>query len=443
MTTRPDAPRRPAGAAIRPDGKPNLTLVRRGSDATTSDVGSKGRRAQRRILDAALVAFGERGYDQCNVARITELAGCSRGSFYQYFSGKEDVFRRLIGDAFAELIAASASAGAIGPGIEGQRALTEWFRAYGVTHERHRAVFAAFHGTASSEPSLILAAHEWSARVNDALRGQLGAVAAPGYVAGLALRLMPITALIAYDIANLLPHGKPPLTIPADRLAEALANVFHRVLFGVQPDVNTTARRRKVLFDDDDAVIPRVAEPDDWSESREVILDAALRAFTERGFHGTRIDDIADQAGMSHGALYHYFPTKRELFRLVGARGGLSFVAMFDELASIDPADPRCREQLLAWVREFALTHAEVASLMRVWVDALANGPELGRDSGAVIKMICMRIIRMLKRRVGGDPHAESLLLLALLTAMDLSKQDADTVTRCADLLTRGLLAVD
>jgi AcrR family transcriptional regulator len=43
------------------------------------------------------------------------------------------------------------------------------------------------------------------------------------------------------------------------------------------------------------------------------LLDAALLVFSERGYRNTRIDDVAEAAGVTKGALYHYFATKEEL----------------------------------------------------------------------------------------------------------------------------------
>ena len=44
------------------------------------------------------------------------------------------------------------------------------------------------------------------------------------------------------------------------------------------------------------------------------ILDAARRCFTQRGYHETTVDDIAERAGISKGAIYWHFHCKREVF---------------------------------------------------------------------------------------------------------------------------------
>ena len=47
------------------------------------------------------------------------------------------------------------------------------------------------------------------------------------------------------------------------------------------------------------------------------ITAAAFEAFAEKGFAGTRVDDVAKRAGVSKGLLYLYFKTKEELFKAV------------------------------------------------------------------------------------------------------------------------------
>ena len=48
-------------------------------------------------------------------------------------------------------------------------------------------------------------------------------------------------------------------------------------------------------------------------ERRRQILDAAARVFARRGFHACRVSDIATEAGVAHGLLYHYFRSKEEV----------------------------------------------------------------------------------------------------------------------------------
>ena len=48
-------------------------------------------------------------------------------------------------------------------------------------------------------------------------------------------------------------------------------------------------------------------------DKRRQILDAAVRVFARQGFHATRVSDIADEAGVAYGLVYHYFSSKDEV----------------------------------------------------------------------------------------------------------------------------------
>jgi AcrR family transcriptional regulator len=50
-------------------------------------------------------------------------------------------------------------------------------------------------------------------------------------------------------------------------------------------------------------------------QTRARLLDAAKEIFEENGFLEARISDIAERAGLSHGAFYHYFDSKEQIFR--------------------------------------------------------------------------------------------------------------------------------
>jgi AcrR family transcriptional regulator len=42
-------------------------------------------------------------------------------------------------------------------------------------------------------------------------------------------------------------------------------------------------------------------------DKRRQILDAAIHVFARQGFHACRVSDIADEAGVAYGLVYHYF----------------------------------------------------------------------------------------------------------------------------------------
>jgi AcrR family transcriptional regulator len=95
-------------------------------------------------------------------------------------------------------------------------------------------------------------------------------------------------------------------------------------------------------------------------DKRRQILDAAIRVFARQGFHATRVSDIADEAGVAYGLVYHYFKSKDQVLNeLFVERWSLLLTAI--EETDRTGAEPR--EKLAA-----------VASFI---VDSYVHDPEL------------------------------------------------------------------
>ncbi len=58
----------------------------------------RGRRTQRKLLDAAVGEFAEKGFHEASISSITRAAGTALGSFYTYFDSKDAIFRALVRD---------------------------------------------------------------------------------------------------------------------------------------------------------------------------------------------------------------------------------------------------------------------------------------------------------------------------------------------------------
>ena len=80
-------------------------------------------------------------------------------------------------------------------------------------------------------------------------------------------------------------------------------------------------------------------------DKRRQILDAAIRVFARQGFHSTRVSDIADEAGVAYGLVYHYFKSKDEVLNeLFSERWSLL-------LAAIEEADGSEARRATSWTR--------------------------------------------------------------------------------------------
>jgi TetR/AcrR family transcriptional regulator, fatty acid metabolism regulator protein len=76
---------------------------------------------------------------------------------------------------------------------------------------------------------------------------------------------------------------------------------------------------------------------------RELILDAAVRVFARQGFHTCRVSDIADEAGVAYGLVYHYFSSKEQMLDTVFLD---RWDAMLAAIAEVDASDRPVREKL-------------------------------------------------------------------------------------------------
>ena len=96
-------------------------------------------------------------------------------------------------------------------------------------------------------------------------------------------------------------------------------------------------------------------------DKQRLILDAAVQVFARRGFHSCRVSDVADEAGVAYGLVYHYFDSKEEILsKLFSERWGI----MLGAITEIDArADLDAREKLEL-----------VASFI---IDSYRNEPEL------------------------------------------------------------------
>lgn len=79
------------------------------------------------------------------------------------------------------------------------------------------------------------------------------------------------------------------------------------------------------------------------AERRRQILDAAVRVFARQGFHGSRVSDIADEAGVAYGLLYHYFRSKDQLLSTVFSE---RWKLMLEAIESADRREASGREKL-------------------------------------------------------------------------------------------------
>ena len=100
------------------------------------------------------------------------------------------------------------------------------------------------------------------------------------------------------------------------------------------------------------------------ADKRRQILDAAVHVFARQGFHSCRVSDIADEAGVAYGLVYHYFNSKEEVLgELFSERWSLLLAATED----VDAREDLSARDKLAAVAEFIIeSYRHDPDLMKV-----------------------------------------------------------------------------
>jgi AcrR family transcriptional regulator len=77
------------------------------------------------------------------------------------------------------------------------------------------------------------------------------------------------------------------------------------------------------------------------ADKRRQILDAAVRVFARQGFHACRVSDVADEAGVAYGLVYHYFNSKDEVLNELFVERWSLLLAAIEETdrAGVDPRE--------------------------------------------------------------------------------------------------------
>ncbi|HKA82304.1 MAG TPA: TetR/AcrR family transcriptional regulator [Acidimicrobiales bacterium] len=104
------------------------------------------------------------------------------------------------------------------------------------------------------------------------------------------------------------------------------------------------------------------------AETRAKLLDAAVPALAEKGYHATRVDDIVRLAGVSHGTFYLYFANKEGLFRTLAERCADDAAALASSLGVVDPG-PAGVATLRAWLTDFLAFYRRYGVVIRAWAE--------------------------------------------------------------------------
>jgi TetR/AcrR family transcriptional regulator, fatty acid metabolism regulator protein len=111
------------------------------------------------------------------------------------------------------------------------------------------------------------------------------------------------------------------------------------------------------------AARPSIAGGKASPDKRRLILDAAVRVFSRQGFHACRVSDIADEAGVAYGLVYHYFASKDEVLDTLFLE---RWNVMLELIREVDGQSIPVREKLAAIASFIVDSYRHDPDLMKV-----------------------------------------------------------------------------
>jgi AcrR family transcriptional regulator len=130
----------PAGRARADGARARRPSHGGGRPAQDRELRAQGRQTVRRLLEAGLAEFDERGFQAVRVDDVVRRAQTSHGTFYLYFANKDDLFKALLRDALHDMGVITDAFPVVTRNDAGRAALREWVHTFCQTYAAHAAV---------------------------------------------------------------------------------------------------------------------------------------------------------------------------------------------------------------------------------------------------------------------------------------------------------------
>ena len=116
-------------------------------------------------------------------------------------------------------------------------------------------------------------------------------------------------------------------------------------------------------------------------DKRRLILDAAVRVLARKGYHTCRVGDIAEEAGVAYGLVYHYFTSKEEVLETIFRE---TWTDLLEAVRQVEESGEPAHEQLRQVAAILLRSWRRDPDLVRVLVREVARSPELQRRVGEI-----------------------------------------------------------
>lgn len=162
-------------------------------------------------------------------------------------------------------------------------------------------------------------------------------------------------------------------------------------------------------------------------DKRERILDAAIKVFARTGYHGSRVSDIACEAGIAYGLVYHYFKNKEEILDTIFREQWSGFLAALEDIAD---GATSSEDKLLSVAALILNAYRVRADWVKVLVFEIQRSPRFSdpeqvRAMGRLFQIVA-RILRAGQAsgelRADLDPEAASYLFVGGLDIVVTSR---------------------
>jgi AcrR family transcriptional regulator len=120
-------------------------------------------------------------------------------------------------------------------------------------------------------------------------------------------------------------------------------------------------------------------------DKRRQLLDAAVRVFARKGFHASRVGDIAEEAGVAHGLLYHYFKSKDQVLEAVFHE---NWSVLLARIESVEETEEPAADQIRHIAAIVLRTWLHLPDVVRVVIQEFGRSPELAERIGELTRPI-------------------------------------------------------
>jgi len=408
--------------------------------AANAGVGRRGLHTRDRILGCAAEVFLANGFHATSLDAIAKAAGASRATVYQYFAGKEEIFRELSALAERDVLAHGEHLGQLAPTIDGLKALHHWLVEWADIYDAHAAVFAEFPGIGTATGLAVIdagtAADQFHEMVTDRLRK---------------MRLRDLDAHDAAAVLGRIPHMvhlyryRAMLPLPARATVTwSLAFALQLMLFPETPDdvlravAPEVATRRAQLTPRaiDGAETPTIRAA--GSPIPQDVLSVSSALFAERGYYAIGMEEIAAAADVSRATLYRHFSTKDKILAELTRRA----VVEIEQHAAALPA--MAADSLTEWMLGYVRFHRTYRGVIRAWFDGTVaeqlSDADVDHGIGAIFQSVAA-LLSTVELPPGVDADVASAVFVAVLGRMSepTGAREPDSDERAAELMVKLL----